>query len=99
LIVVPLLVGSALRDLVDRVLVVDCHEDTQIQRLLRRDAESEQQARRMLAAQASRAERLAIADDVIDNDGDLDTTRGQVEELHEHYLKLATRNRSASRAR
>ena len=96
IIVVPLLVGSALRDVVDRVLVVDCDENTQFQRLLRRDAESEEQARRILAAQASRAERLAIADDVIDNDGDLDATRRQVDELHEHYLKLRTRGRAVS---
>jgi dephospho-CoA kinase len=67
------------------VLVVDCDEDTQIRRLLARDAESEEQARLMLAAQASRAERLAIADDVINNDGDLAETRRQVEALHKSY--------------
>lgn len=99
LIVVPLLVGSALRNFVDRVLVVDCDEDTQMQRLLRRDTESVDQARRILAAQASRTERLAIADDVIDNDGNVDATRRQVEELHEHYLKLANRERRAGCAR
>jgi dephospho-CoA kinase len=88
-IVVPLLVGSALRAFVDRVLVVDCDEETQIARLLARDAESEAQARRILAAQSSREERLAIADDVISNDDDLDRTREQVLALHRRYLHAA----------
>jgi len=88
-IVVPLLVGSALRTFVDRVLVVDCDEETQVARLLARDAESEAQARRILAAQSSRDERLAIADDVIFNDGGLDATREQVLALHRRYLRAA----------
>ena len=87
IIVVPLLVESSLRAFVDRVLVVDCSEETQIGRLLARDAESIQRARRILAAQASREERLAIADDVIHNDSDLDATRRQVQALHEKYLE------------
>lgn len=88
-IVVPLLVGSSLRTFVDRVLVVDCDEETQVSRLLARDAESEAQARRILAAQSSRDERLAVADDVIANDGDLDETRQQVLALHRRYLREA----------
>ena len=88
-IVVPLLVGSSLRAFVDRVLVVDCDEETQVARLLARDAESEARARRILAAQSSREERLAIADDVIANDGDLDATRDQVLALHRRYLRSA----------
>jgi dephospho-CoA kinase len=89
LIVVPLLVGSPLRESVDRILVVDCDEDTQIARLMARDADSEAQARRILAAQSSRSERLAIADDVIDNGGTLDETRRQVRALHDFYKMLA----------
>ena len=88
-IVVPLLVESSLRRFVDRVLVVDCDESTQVARLLARDAESEHQARRMLAAQSSRAERLAIADDVVTNDGSLEDTREQVLALHRRYLHEA----------
>ena len=88
-IVVPLLVGSALLAFVDRVLVVDCDEATQVARLLARDAESEAQARRILAAQSSRDERLAIADDIVANDGDLDGTREQVLALHRRYLQEA----------
>ena len=89
IIVVPLLAESPFRHFVDRVLVVDCHEDAQMRRLLARDTENTRQARRILKAQASRAERLAIADDVIDNDGSLDNTRLQVETLHRRYLELA----------
>ena len=89
LIVVPLLTDSPLKDLVDRILVVDCDQDIQIQRLLRRDEESREQAHRILAAQASREERLAIADDVINNDADVGSTRTQVDTLHQTYLTLA----------
>lgn len=88
-IVVPLLVESPLRESVDRILVVDCPEKTQIERLMARDADSEAQARRILDAQSSRAQRLAIADDVITNDGTLEETRQQVAALHEIYRALA----------
>lgn len=91
LIVVPLLVKSALLDFVDRVLVVDCDEERQVQRLLERDAETIEQARRMLASQSSRSERLAIADDVIDNNGDLRATRMAVIQLDRVYRHLARR--------
>jgi dephospho-CoA kinase len=69
-------------------LVVDCDEETQIRRLTARDAESEDQARRMLGAQSSREERLAMADDVIRNDDNLASTLDQVTELHEIYRSL-----------
>ena len=89
IIVVPLLVTSALRDYVDRVLAVDCDEDTQIRRLIERDSEAEGQARRMLAAQATREERLAIADDVISNTTSIEDTQRQVDELHRSYTRLS----------
>ena len=88
LIVVPLLAESPLKDYVDRILVVDCDEEIQVNRLLQRDAETVEQAQRILAAQASREERLAIADDVIDNSGSLEETRRQVGKLHEFYMGL-----------
>jgi dephospho-CoA kinase len=91
-IVVPLLVGSAMQQLMDRILVVDVRETTQLERLMQRDAESEEQARRMISAQAGRKERLAIADDVVMNDGSLRKTAGQVAELHRKYLELAARD-------
>jgi len=91
IVVVPLLVESGFDRLVDRVLVVDCSEAQQLARLRKRDAESTAQARRMLASQASRERRLAIADDVIDNSGSIAETRAQVTALHRKYLELADR--------
>ena len=88
LVVVPLLAESPMKAEMDRILVVDCDEAVQLERLLERDAGGEEQARRIIASQASRAERLAIADDVITNDGDLDETRAQVARLHRKYLSL-----------
>ena len=89
IIVVPLLVSSRLIDFVDRVLVVDCDEETQVQRLLARDAETVEQARKILAAQASREARLAIADDVIVNDGTLAETRATVARLDQEYRQFS----------
>jgi dephospho-CoA kinase len=89
ILVVPLLAESPISHFVDRVLVVDCDEDTQLRRLLARDTETVDQARRIVEAQASRDERLAIADDVIENDGGLEDTELQVEALHRRYLQLA----------
>lgn len=89
IVVVPLLAESPMRNDMDRILVVDCDEEVQLERLLNRDTESEEQARRMIASQASRNARLAIADDVIRNDGDLAETRQQVEQLHRSYLSLS----------
>lgn len=95
-IVVPLLVESPLKDLVDRIVVVDCDENAQIQRLMARDAESEGQARRILAAQSSREQRLEIADDIVRNEGELTATLEQVEKLHRKYLELARLRREGS---
>jgi len=85
LIVVPLLVGSQLLQFVDKVLIVDCGEDIQIQRLITRDGETIDQAQRILSAQASREDRLTIADDVIRNDQGLAATREQVLALDATY--------------
>jgi dephospho-CoA kinase len=87
--VIPLLVETAGRSRVDRVLVVDCSEDLQIRRLQARDGSTLEQARKILAAQATRAARLAVADDVIVNDGELAAVRDQVAELHARYRRLA----------
>jgi dephospho-CoA kinase len=89
LVVVPLLVDSPLREHVDRVLVVDCDENTQLERLRARDSESEAQSRRILAAQASREQRLAIADDVIQNDAKNESLSARVSALHDSYRALA----------
>lgn len=91
IIVVPLLVGSALRSFVDRILVVDCDEETQVKRLVARDAESVEQAQRILAAQASREQRLAIADDVIDNGESFAASNARVIQLDRMYRRLAAK--------
>ena len=95
IIVVPLLVSSQLIDFVDRVLVVDCGEETQMQRLLARDSETVEQAERILATQASRAQRLGIADDVINNDRSLRETLSSVMALDQKYRHLAARRVSS----
>ena len=89
IVVVPLLVESPMSALMDRVLVVDCSEETQLRRLLLRDGENVVSAQRIIDAQASRADRLTIADDVINNDGDPAKAREQALELHQSYLALA----------
>lgn len=87
---IPLLVENlAQYRWVDRVLVVDAPESLQISRLIARDGIDATLARRMLAQQATRAERLASADDVIDNSGDEATLAGAVSTLHQRYLELA----------
>jgi len=90
IIVVPLLVESPMLGLMDRVLVVDCSEETQLRRLLLRDGENVVTAQRMIAAQSSREDRLAIADDVIDNNTEPGKAREQALVLHESYLALTT---------
>jgi dephospho-CoA kinase len=87
--VVPLLVESLdYRQRVSRVLVVDCPEDVQIARVRQRSSLPDEEIRRILRSQASRAERLAVADDVIDNSGSLDALHKRVRELHAKYLTL-----------
>jgi dephospho-CoA kinase len=92
-IVVPLLTESPLKLFVNRVLVVDCDTETQIARLMRRDGGSREAAERILGAQASRDERLAIADDVIENQGSRESLIERVEQLHEKYQTLARTHR------
>jgi dephospho-CoA kinase len=87
--VIPLLVEGGRRDHIDRVLVVDVPEATQIERLLRRDGVPREQAEAALRAQASREARLAFADDVIENTGDVAALEARVDELHRRYLQLA----------
>lgn len=90
LLVVPLLVESgALRERYQRVLVVDCDESQQMERVQSRSGLNPDEIRRIMATQASRAERLARADDVVDNSGPANAIETPVEELHATYLKLA----------
>lgn len=88
-VVIPLLAETGMMDLVDRVLVVDAPEAEQIRRVVARDQVDETQAHRILAAQANRAQRLALADDVLENIGNLEALNRQVAYLHHRYLTLA----------
>jgi dephospho-CoA kinase len=90
---IPLLVEGGSRNRVDRILVVDVDEAVQLQRVMARDGSTEEQARAILASQASRSERLAAADDVLLNAGIVTDLRRAVDQLHERYLHLAEARR------
>jgi len=91
LVVIPLLVETGgYRDLLNRVLVVDCPEALQIARVVARSGLTPDEVKAILAAQASRAERLAAADDVIVNAASPESLPAQVATLHQHYQILAS---------
>ncbi|WP_447469829.1 dephospho-CoA kinase [Vibrio harveyi] len=92
LLVVPLLVENKLDSLCDRVLVVDVEPQTQISRTVKRDNVSEDQAKAILASQASREQRLALADDVVKNNPDDPDLLLQITDLHEKYLAMCKKN-------
>ena len=90
LLVVPLLLETgAYRDLIRRVLVVDCDEQQQIERTMARSGLTEDEVRGIMKAQLARNQRLTQADDVLRNDGDISSLRQQVQTLHAHYLDSA----------
>lgn len=89
ILVIPLLVETGQLNMVHRVLVVDVPEAAQIGRTSARDRVSHQSVRSILAAQARRAQRLAAADDVIDNSGTREALETQIRRLHETYLSKA----------
>ncbi|AUW04026.1 Catalyzes the phosphorylation of the 3'-hydroxyl group of dephosphocoenzyme A to form coenzyme A [Vibrio sp. B1FIG11] len=92
LLVVPLLVENKLDSLCDRVLVVDVDPQTQVSRTVKRDNVSEEQAKAILASQASREQRLALADDVVKNNPDDPDLLLQITDLHEKYLAMCKKN-------
>ena len=89
IVVIPLLLESGQRDLVDRVLVVNTAETVRIQRVLARDGRREEQIRSIMRNQADDAQRRAAADDSIDNSGSLDDLMISVRKLHQQYISLA----------
>ena len=90
LIVVPLLVETGdYRDVLQRILVVDCPESIQVERVMARSGLAREEVAAILAAQATQAERLAIADDVIANTATPEDLRAMVAALHQRYLALA----------
>lgn len=84
--VVPLLIENNLHQLADRVLMIDIPEALQLERLINRDRISESLAKKMIATQVCLSDRLAFADDIIVNDGDLVSLKIQVDNLHKQYL-------------
>src|SRR5574340_1540317 len=93
LVVVPLLPESRnFRQLVQRVLVVDCDEDTQVARVIGRSRMTEAEVRAIITRQTPRADRLRLADEVIRNDAGLDSLAEQVAVLHERYSRMQNSN-------
>ena len=88
---IPLLFETGQNELAERVLVVDIPEALQIKRVQARSGLDEEEIRRIMASQVRRNERLARADDVIDNSGSADDLKPQVERLHRQYLQLASK--------
>ena len=88
-VVIPLLVETKQTDRYDRIVIVDVRRETQISRLLERDGGSKQNAENILASQATREQRLDVADYVISNEGSVEEVREQVDQLHRTLLDLA----------
>ena len=88
ILVIPLYAESSAYAWIDRLLVVDVSEELQIERVMARDGINRKQAQSIISAQTSRQDRLALADDVIDNSGSLAELEGKIEVLHNRYLSL-----------
>ena len=94
IIVIPLLIETGYQNFVDRVLVVDCSVETQLARLINRDDETMKNARKIIANQIERNERLKFADDIIENEKKTSTNvlKNKVLQLHETYLELSEKS-------
>jgi len=86
ILVAPLLLENKMQSLVSRVLVIDADEKKQIERTIQRDAVDEVQTRSIISAQIARPQRLALADDVIKNNGMINDLTNDVKKLHDSYL-------------
>ena len=86
--VIPLLFETNQIELVDRILVIDCKQEDQLQRVKKRDQRDQEQILSIINSQASRDTRLNAADDTIENSGDINGLHEKVAELHKKYLKL-----------
>lgn len=89
LLVIPLYAESKAYEWINRVLVVDVSEEIQLERVMARDQISREQAQSILDAQSTRQQRIALADDIIDNSGDLNELEAKVKNLHEYYISFA----------
>ncbi|MDC1311602.1 dephospho-CoA kinase [Burkholderiales bacterium] len=90
IVVVPLLVEKKAYEFINRILVVDCDEKTQIERVRKRNNLNENEVRDILRAQATRQKRLTAADDVIQNSGDMQSLIEQVQFFHKKYLRISS---------
>ncbi len=88
ILVIPLLLEGGLVSWVDRVLVVDCPEERQIERVIQRDGVSRTHVESVLAVQSSRRARLTVAHELLHNDSDLESLHRQVDALHQRYLTM-----------
>lgn len=86
---IPLLVENHLQHMVDRILIVDVSEKTQLERTIARDKSNEASIKAIMAAQVNRSQRLAVADDVIENEGGITELQNKVKQLHTAYLALS----------
>lgn len=93
LLVAPLLIENQMQGMADRVLVIDVPKEVQIQRTMNRDNVSEEQVNAILKSQASREQRLAVADDVIKNHTKNQDLLPQITDLHQKYLAISTQDR------
>ena len=89
IVVVPLLIETGFDGLTNRILVVDADESLRIERVTARNGMNPTEIRKIMATQATRQQRLARADDVIENDGELEQLEQRVAQLHQRYLSLA----------
>lgn len=96
LVCIPLLIERGGGNRVDRVLVIDCPPELQIARVMARDSLTAPEVEAIIRTQASRAARLAAADDVIENIGDVERVQAQIMALHRQYLDLAERTREST---
>tara|TARA_Y100001956_G_scaffold56264_1_gene55281 strand:- start:1090 stop:1698 length:609 start_codon:yes stop_codon:yes gene_type:complete len=93
LLVAPLLIENQMQGMADRVLIVDVPTEVQVERTMNRDNVSEEQVKAILKSQASREQRLAVADDVIKNHTKNQDLLPQITELHQKYLAISTQDR------
>ncbi len=94
IIVIPLLIETGYQNFVDRVLVVDCSVETQLARLINRDNERMKNARKIIANQIERNQRLKFADDILENEKktSINVLKNKVLQLHETYLELSEKS-------
>jgi dephospho-CoA kinase len=90
ILVIPLYAESSAYAWIDRVLVMDVSEEMQIERVMARDRISRKQAQSIISAQISRQDRLAVANDILDNSGNLAELQNRVEALHQKYLETGS---------